>query len=672
MAARKRKSSAAKESKTEAAADSSSDADSQSTTKASSSNNDNTKTTTTSPLQYVIYLLSGIVLAIGLHFVHTSDVTAGHREMTKQAAQEIVNTVLFNVDQAMNSTAMSLLPYQELFANFTSDETMAFKSQWNKLQASLQASTLENATLMGDHMAAQGARAKHPVFLIPGFVTSGLELWDGLACAKTKYFRKKIWGSLETFKSLVQNPECWKTHLSLDPYSGLDPARIRLRASQGFQAADFWTSAFWVWDRVIRNLAAVGYDESNMSMEAYDWRMSYPALEARDGRFTKLKKNIEAFVETTGHKAVLIGHSMGSPWVFFFLVWVTKSKEQGGGGGGEEWVETYIESFISLAGPLLGMPKAISALLSGEMKDTNILNTFASILESLFGRKKRHELFSSWASLWGMIPKGGDKIWGVAADLDCGPGRTHSGDKCVEVDSDDTTTIEPSIPFLSLAQDASISYEHPTFSKFATKSTWSFEEVIDYLSEWKEGHHGPTSLLGTGSWNDPTQHALPHAPSLKVYCMYGVGLPTERMFFYRQQNESDSDVPFILEEPKPDDDAENIMYGIKMTNGDGSVPLLSLGYMCSDGGWHNNPQLNPGHAAIIAKEYAHVSSFQASDPFRQGPKSSEHCDILGNHEVLEDIIQIATGGGQAVQPRVVSDMDEIARRIRNHPKNQSP
>ena len=54
---------------------------------------------------------------------------------------------------------------------------------------------------------------------------------------------------------------------------------------------------------------------------------------------------------------------------------------------------------------MLGVPKAASALLSGEMKDTNLLSELGGLVESLFGRKKRHELFSSWGALWGMAPK---------------------------------------------------------------------------------------------------------------------------------------------------------------------------------------------------------------------------------------------------------------------------
>lgn len=83
---------------------------------------------------------------------------------------------------------------------------------------------------------------------------------------------------------------------------------------------------------------------------------------------------------------------------------MSKPVEEGGGGGGPEWIENHIHAFINLAGPMLGLPKAASALLSGEMKDTNMLYPFGGTVESLFGRLKRHELFSSWGALWGMAP----------------------------------------------------------------------------------------------------------------------------------------------------------------------------------------------------------------------------------------------------------------------------
>ena len=187
-----------------------------------------------------------------------------------------VDTMVGGGGGIKNNISGVILPYQQFFGNIMAGNPTAnkelFKEQWNKLQASIATasspSALQTAAAIG-YKLKDTHKAKHPVFMVPGFVTSGLELWEGHECA-VQYFRRKIWGSLETFRSFATDSECWKVHLSLDARTGKDPEGIRLRPSQGFEAADFWTSAFWVWDRVIRNLAAVGYDGSNMDMVSYD------------------------------------------------------------------------------------------------------------------------------------------------------------------------------------------------------------------------------------------------------------------------------------------------------------------------------------------------------------------------------------------------------------------
>lgn len=47
----------------------------------------------------------------------------------------------------------------------------------------------------------------------------------------------------------------------------------------------------------------------------------------------------------------------------YFLKWV-ESKDHGQ--GGSRWVNDHIESFINIGAPLLGVPKAITSLLSGK------------------------------------------------------------------------------------------------------------------------------------------------------------------------------------------------------------------------------------------------------------------------------------------------------------------
>jgi hypothetical protein len=51
-----------------------------------------------------------------------------------------------------------------------------------------------NITRPGQVMASRGARAKHPVVIIPGIVSSGLEVWDGRECLGS-HFRERIWVS---------------------------------------------------------------------------------------------------------------------------------------------------------------------------------------------------------------------------------------------------------------------------------------------------------------------------------------------------------------------------------------------------------------------------------------------------------------------------------------------
>lgn len=69
-----------------------------------------------------------------------------------------------------------------------------------------------------------------------------------------------------------------------------------------------------------------------------------------------------------------------------------------------------------IAGTMLGVPKAMSALLSGEMRDVVELNAAAVyLIEKFFSRSERAKLFRSWAGSASMMPKGGDAVWGTCA-----------------------------------------------------------------------------------------------------------------------------------------------------------------------------------------------------------------------------------------------------------------
>lgn len=67
--------------------------------------------------------------------------------------------------------------------------------------------------------------------------------------------------------------------MSLDNETGLDPPNIRIRPVSGLVAADYFAPGYFVWAVLIANLARIGYEEKNMYMAAYDWRISFQNTE---------------------------------------------------------------------------------------------------------------------------------------------------------------------------------------------------------------------------------------------------------------------------------------------------------------------------------------------------------------------------------------------------------
>lgn len=47
-----------------------------------------------------------------------------------------------------------------------------------------------------------GLTAKHPIVMVPGVVTTGLEVWKGRPCIQ-RYFRQRIWGTINMAKHLL-------------------------------------------------------------------------------------------------------------------------------------------------------------------------------------------------------------------------------------------------------------------------------------------------------------------------------------------------------------------------------------------------------------------------------------------------------------------------------------
>lgn len=213
----------------------------------------------------------------------------------------------------------------------------------------------------------EGIRKKYPIIMLPGATTTGLEIWQGKPCAKA-YFKQRLWGTMSMFSSLASmDAACFLEHISLNLTTGLDPDGIKVRPAQGLDNVEYLIPGFWVWAKIIESLADIGYDSHDLIAHPYDWRLSPAKLEIRDGLLTRMKHSFEASFEMHKKPACVLSHSYGDSLVRYFMSWVESSK---GGKGGKGWVDKYMHRYINIGGPILGLPKIISGLVSGDTSDS--------------------------------------------------------------------------------------------------------------------------------------------------------------------------------------------------------------------------------------------------------------------------------------------------------------
>lgn len=312
-----------------------------------------------------------------------------------------------------------------------------------------------------------------------------------------------------------------------------------------------------------------------------------------------------------------------------------------------------------------------------------------------------------------MLPKGGDALWGTGADLhETNPGseravrantQTHPLFVLSDYDEDEGDNQEhPICNREDLVDPATEPVVNEALKKFSSRREHTVQDSIDYLLKWGGGMGPAISAAriysfdprrrerpSSRTWHDITQTPLPHAPNMKIYCLYGVGVATERSYYYKHnlgeprpvsdENRSggmgDSkfvDPPFVMDTSVEDPD-HSVVHGIKYADGDGSVPLLSLGYMCA-GPWRNKKSgLNPSMSKVVIREYEHRPEFTVDDPMRKGLNSAEHVDILGHLGMLEDLVKIVTDHEiDTMQDKILSDIEGIVKRIDDHPKGGLP
>ncbi|KAA8566219.1 hypothetical protein EYC84_008819 [Monilinia fructicola] len=442
---------------------------------------------------------------------------------------------------------------------------------------------------VGLRLKAQGIHAQHPVIMIPGVISTGLESW-GTTNASLPYFRKRLWGSWSMMRALVADKEGWKRHIMLDKRTGLDPPGIKLRAAQGFDAADFFITGYWIWSKILENLATIGYDPTNSFTAAYDWRLSYANLEVRDQYFTRLKTHIEMASKISNKKVVLVSHSMGGQVLFYFMHWVASPS---GGNGGDDWVDKYVDSWINISGC-------------------------------------------------------GDAVWGNATWApDDAPGQEVSYGQFLNFKNQNTST-----GYRNLTVSQSLNYLYNTTEDWYHKAVeGSYSHGVAHTTAEVEANEKDPR-----KWINPLETRLPLAPNLKIYCFYGIGKPTERSYFYRHSDNPFSSLNITIDTGLTQ---ANIDHGVILGEGDGTVNLLSVGYMCNRG-WKYH-RYNP--AGVKVKTYEMPHEPDRFSP-RGGPNTGDHVDILGRQSLNDLVLRVAAGRGEEIEEMVVSRIGEYAGNVK--------
>ena len=266
-----------------------------------------------------------------------------------------------------------------------------------------------------------------PVLIIPGFMSSGLEIVE--STLKPSWKSQRIWLNLASlglsaiyFGSSItkthQNTNdppppppsstsgtaitttttttgedesttqlryksTWLEHMRLNPRDcKTETDGVQVRAILGLEGVDYLTPGMftnlvsYVFGPVIHALANAGYqtDGTNLQAAPYDWRLPPSELERRDQYFTRTMEQVERMYMTNQKTpVVLLSHSLGTKTAHYFLNFCLAQK-------GQEWIDQYIHTYIPVGAPHLGAPKALRSLITGDKMG---LDAFLSDSEGL-------------------------------------------------------------------------------------------------------------------------------------------------------------------------------------------------------------------------------------------------------------------------------------------------
>lgn len=233
----------------------------------------------------------------------------------------------------------------------------------------------------GPSIAANDDNTKRmlPILIIPGFMSSGLEIKE----SKTNpgWVGKRIWLNLssigisamffgnaqkkQTYSKMNRNNDdddddydaqqhnyksAWFQHIMLDMKDfKSDPPGLKVRPIPGLEGVDYLTPGAitshisYVFGPIIKALKRKGYNSNgnvNLMASTYDWRLAPLSMEKRDKYFTRTVGYIEElFIDNNSTPVVILAHSLGCKVAHYFLNFALDKE-------GQKWIDKHIHTYM--------------------------------------------------------------------------------------------------------------------------------------------------------------------------------------------------------------------------------------------------------------------------------------------------------------------------------------
>lgn len=246
---------------------------------------------------------------------------------------------------------------------------------------------------------------------------------------------------------------------------------------------------------------------------------------------------------------------------------------------------------------------------------------------------------------------GGEAVWGNHSWApDDPPGKNVTYGNFInfrEVNNSRTTpgnlTVAQALPYL---------YDH-TEQWYRDAVQQSYSHGVAHTRKVVEDNNAIPA-----KWVNPLETRLPLAPDMKIYCFYGIGKPTERAYYYREDAGAPNKSTVMIDTTVSTPDGY-VDRGVVMGEGDGTVNLLSTGYMCNKG-WKIK-RYNPAGIKITTYEMPHEP-----DRFspRGGPNTGDHVDILGRSSLNDLVLRVAGGKGHLIEETIHSNILDYAQKVK--------